>query len=72
VRIGTVKGSSLIKKIGFSGSPGSIGTLRIEFYDTTLDFLKVSYSIFAGLVKSKDKSDFYFKNIYGVFRYREV
>ncbi|PYS62955.1 MAG: hypothetical protein DMF76_07725 [Acidobacteria bacterium] len=53
MRLGTVTGSSLIKKVGFLGSQASQGTLRIEFYDTTLDFQKVPYQILRGLVTAK-------------------
>jgi len=72
MRLGTVTGSSLIKKVGFLGSQASQGTLRIEFYDTTLDFQKVPYQILRGLVTAKDKSAYYFKHIYGKFDYKEI
>jgi hypothetical protein len=46
IRLGTIRGSSLIKAVGFSGAAGDTATLRIEFQDATLDFFKVPFSVF--------------------------
>jgi len=70
--MGAVKGSSHVKKIGFAGAAGETSTLRIQFDDTTLDFLKVPYRIFRGLATAKDVSSYYFSHVYGKFKYEEV
>jgi len=72
IPVGRVSGSSLIKGVGFEGEAGTTSTLRIRFHDTTLDFLKVPYKIFRGLVTSKDVSGYYFKHVHGKFQYQQI
>ena len=72
MRLGVVRGSSFFKAVGFSGSPGEVGTMRIRFDDAILDFENVSYRVFRGLASSKDPSGYYFKNIYGRFDYEKI
>jgi hypothetical protein len=38
IRMGSIRGSSLIKAVGFSGAASDDATLRIQFDDATLDF----------------------------------
>ena len=72
LRMGVIRGSSLIKAVGFSGGPGDVGTLRIRFYDAEIDFSGVPYSVFRGLVVAKDKSAHYLKHIYGAYKYQKL
>ena len=72
IRMGRVSGSSLVKQVGFAAGPGEKATLRIKFYDATLDFSKVPYLIYRGLVLAKDHSAYYLKNIHGKFDYKKI
>jgi hypothetical protein len=72
IRMGTISGSSLIKAVGFSGLAGDNATLRIQFDDALLDFARVPFSVFKTLVRSKDPSHFYLRNIYGVYSYDKL
>ena len=72
IAMGRVSGSSLVKQVGFAGGPGEKSTLRIKFYDTTLDFFKVPYLIYRGLVLAKDHSAYYLKNVHGKCDYRKI
>ena len=72
IRMGRFSGSSLVKQVGFAGGPGEKNTLRIKFYDATLDFFKVPYLIYRGLVLAKDHSGYYLKNIHGKFDYKKL
>ena len=72
IRMGKVSGSSLVKAVGFSGGLGEIGTLRIRFDDTTIDFFKVPYVAYRGLVLSRDPAQHYLKNIYGQYDYKKL
>jgi hypothetical protein len=69
--MGTVN-STFLKAIGFSGSPGHDGTLRIKFTDATLDFFDVPYHLYRGLALSKDPSRFYFSHITNEFEFAKV
>lgn len=72
MRMGLLRGSSFLKAVGFSDGPGSIGSLRIRFDDATIEFRKVPYSVYRGLVVAKDHSAYYFKHIYGQYDYKKV
>jgi hypothetical protein len=72
MRLGVVRGSSFIKAVGFSGSPGEVGILRIRFDDATLDFENVPYRTYRGLVVAKEHTQFYLKNIHGQFDYKKI
>ena len=72
IRMGRVSGNSLLKQVGFAGKPGEKSTLRIKFYDTTLDFFKVPYLIYRGLALARDHSAYYLKNVYGQFDYKKL
>jgi hypothetical protein len=69
--MGRVSGSSLVLAVGFSRGPGEAGTLRIKFPDATIDFDRVPYAVYRGLVMSKDKSHYYLRAIYGNFKYNK-
>jgi hypothetical protein len=63
IRMGTISGSSLIKAVGFSGAAGDNVTLRIQSvmpWSTTPG----SPLEFSNLVRSKNPSNFYLRNIY--------
>jgi len=49
--MGTIRGSSLIEVVGFSGGPGESGTLRVKYAadGATFDYMEVPYSIFRKL-----------------------
>jgi len=70
--MGTISCSSLVKAAGFEGGPGDKATLRVKFPDATIDFYKVPYSVFSGLVKSRDPAQFYLKNVYGQYDYKKL
>jgi len=72
IRMGRVSGSSLVKQVGFAGGPGEKSTLRMKFHDATLDFFKVPYLVYRGLVLAKDHSAYYLKNIHGKFDYKKL
>jgi hypothetical protein len=72
IRMGIVRGSGLIKAVGFSGAASDDATLRIQFDDATLDFAQVPFSIFKTLVRSKDPAHFYLRNIYGAYSYEKI
>lgn len=71
--MGSIRGSSLVKAVGFRGELGSTDTLRIQFSDgAVIDFKNVPYSIYRGLVLSKDPSAYYHKHIHGKFDYKKL
>ena len=72
IAMGRVSGSSLMKQVGFAGGPGEKSTLRIEFYDAEVDFFKVPYLVYRGLVLAKDHSAYYLKNVHGKFDYKKI
>jgi len=72
IRMGKVSGSSLVKSVGFDGGPGDIGTLRIRLNNATIDFKKVPYSVYRGLVLAKDHSQFYLSRIHGKYDYKKI
>jgi hypothetical protein len=72
IRMGTIRGSGLIKAVGFSGAAGDNATLRIQFDDALLDFALVPFAIFKALVRSKDPAHFYLRNIYGAYSYKKL
>jgi hypothetical protein len=72
IRMGTIRGSTFIKAVGFSGVAGDSATLRIQFDDAILDFARVLFSVFKALVRSKDPAHFYLRNIYGAYSYEKL
>ena len=70
--MGTIPGSSFIKAVGFSGVSGDDATLRIQFHDALLDFAKVPFAIFKALVRSKEPSHIYLRNIYGAYSHTKI
>jgi hypothetical protein len=73
IRMGKVSGSSLVKLVGFDGGPGEKSILRIKFSDgATIDFRKVPYSVYRGLVLAKDHSAYYLKHVHSKFDYNRV
>jgi len=73
IQMGKVTGSSILRAVGFGGSKDDVATLRIKFSDgVTLAFFSVPFDVFKGLVRAKDKSEYYHKTIYGKFKYRKV
>jgi hypothetical protein len=72
IRMGTIRGGSLIKAVGFSGVAGDNATLCIQFDVALLDFAKVPFSIFKARVRSKDPAHFYPRNIYGAYSYTKL
>jgi KTSC domain len=73
IRMGSIKSSSLIKQIGFAGGPGDTTTLRIKFSDgAIIDFDKVPYRVFRGLVLAKNISGYYLSHVHGKFEYQKI
>jgi hypothetical protein len=72
IRMGTIRGSTFIKAVGFSGASGDNATLCILFDDALLDFAQVPFFIFKALVRSKDPAHFYLRNIYGAYSYTRI
>jgi len=59
--MGTIRGSSLIEVVGFSGGPGESGTLRVKYAadGAVFDYFNVPYQIFRKIVTLKSPGKFW-------------